>query len=118
MALLLRLAAFILALISSASRLRTAAAQAVYGSVRGTITDSSGAVLPGTTVTITSKARNTSDTVVTDSDGVYTKERLLPGTYEITAELQGFKQAVVANVVVGVDAQAKRGLQPVAGQPE
>ena len=82
-------------------------AQAVYGSVRGTITDSSGAVLPGTSVTITSKERHTADTVVTDSDGVYTKERLLPGTYEITAELQGFKQAVVANVVVGVDSQAK-----------
>ena len=82
-------------------------AQAVYGSVRGTITDSSGAVLPGTSVTITSKARNTADTVVTDADGVYTKERLLPGTYEITAELQGFKQAVVANVVVNVDSQAK-----------
>ena len=82
-------------------------AQAVYGSVRGTITDSSGGVLPGTSVTITSKDRHTADTVVTDSDGVYTKERLLPGTYEITAELQGFKQAVVANVVVGVDSQAK-----------
>jgi hypothetical protein len=82
-------------------------AQAVYGSVRGTITDSSGAVLPGTSVTITSKERHTADSVVTDSDGVYTKERLLPGTYEITAELQGFKQAVVANVVVGVDSQAK-----------
>ena len=76
--LLLRLAAFTIALMCSVTVAHTAA-QAVYGSVRGTITDSSGAVLPGTTVTITSKARNTSDTVVTDSEGVYTKERLLPG---------------------------------------
>ena len=64
------------------------------------------ACCPGVSVTITSKERNTSDTVVTDSEGVYRKERLLPGVYEIKADLQGFKQAVVANVVVGVDAQA------------
>jgi hypothetical protein len=102
----LRPVAIILALMLFAAAARPIA-QAVYGSVRGTITDSSGAVLPGTSVTITSKARNTADTVVTDSEGVYTKERLLPGTYEITAELQGFKQAVVANVVVNVDSQAK-----------
>ena len=44
-----------------------AAALAVYGSIRGTISDSSGAVLPGVTVTVTSKERNTSDTLVTDS---------------------------------------------------
>ncbi len=105
-ALRLRSGAIALALIWCAADAHSLA-QAVYGSVRGTITDSSGAVLPGTSVTITSKARNTADTVVTDADGVYTKERLLPGTYEITAELQGFKQAVVASVVVNVDSQAK-----------
>ena len=83
-----------------------AAPQAVYGSIRGTITDSSGAVLPGVTVTITSKERNTSDTVVTDSDGVYRKERMLPGIYEVKADLQGFKQAILPSVIVNVDAQA------------
>jgi carboxypeptidase family protein len=80
--------------------------QAVYGSIRGTITDSSGGLLPGVSVTITSRDRNTSDTVVTDGDGVYRKERLLPGVYEVKTDLQGFKQAVLTNVVVGVDSQA------------
>jgi hypothetical protein len=80
--------------------------QAVYGSIRGTITDSSGGILPGVTVTITSRDRNTSDTVVTDSDGVYRKERLLPGVYEVKTDLQGFKQALLTNVVVNVDSQA------------
>lgn len=80
--------------------------QAVYGSVRGTITDSSGGVLPGVSVTITSRDRNTSDTVVTDSNGVYRKERLLPGVYEVKTDIQGFKQAVLTNVVVNVDSQA------------
>ena len=38
--------------------------------------------------------------------GDYVKERLLPGMYEVKTDLQGFKQAVCPNVVVGVDAQA------------
>ena len=85
---------------------QAARAQAVYGSVRGAITDASGGLLPGVSVTITSRDRNTSDTVVTGSDGVYRKERLLPGVYEVKADLQGFKQAVVSDVVVSVDSQA------------
>ena len=90
--LVLLLSSLALFLISTTS----ATGQAVYGSVRGTITDASGGVLPGVSVTITSKDRNTSDTVVTDVEGVYRKERLLPGVYEVKAELQGFKQAVVS----------------------
>src|SRR5438045_7199080 len=68
-----------------------AAAQAVYGSVSGIITDSTGAVVPGATVTLTSAERKTSDTVVTNESGLYIKERLLPGRYEVKAELTGFK---------------------------
>ena len=71
------------------------AAQAVYGSIGGTVTDESAAVLPGVTVTITSIERKTADTVVTNESGNYLKERLLPGTYEVKAELTGFKTAVV-----------------------
>ena len=100
--LVLLLSSLVLFLISTTS----ATGQAVYGSVRGTITDASGGVLPGVSVTITSRDRNTSDTVVTDAEGVYHKERLLPGVYEIKTDLQGFKQAIVSNVVVGVDAQS------------
>jgi len=62
-----------------------AAAQTVYGSVSGIVRDSTGALLPGATVTITSVGRNTVDTVVTNESGVYLKERLLPGVYEIRA---------------------------------
>src|SRR5262245_6573978 len=64
-------------------------AQAVYGSVSGIVRDSTGALLPGATVTITSVERNTVDTVVTNEQGVYLKERLLPGNYELRAELAG-----------------------------
>ena len=81
------------------------AAQAVYGSIGGTVKDPSGAILPGVTVTIVSLARKTSDTVVTNESGLFLKERLLPGEYSVQAELSGFKSALVPNVVVGVDAQ-------------
>jgi hypothetical protein len=62
-------------------------------------------VLPGVTVTITSLERKTVDTAVTNESGLFVKERLLPGTYAVKAELAGFKTAVVPNITVGVDAQ-------------
>src|SRR5438067_1376653 len=82
-------------------------AQAVYGSVGGTIVDATGSPVPGATVTITSVDRQTSDTVVTNESGRYVKERLLPGTYEVKAELSGFKTASFPNIVVNVDTQTK-----------
>ena len=80
-------------------------AQAVYGSVSGIVRDSTSGLLPGATVTITSVERNTVDTVVTNESGVYLKERLLPGVYELRAELAGFKAAVVPRVQISVDTQ-------------
>jgi outer membrane receptor protein involved in Fe transport len=83
------------------------AAQAVYGSIAGTVADSSGAMAPGARLTITSLERGTVDTVTSNASGYYVKDRLLPGRYELKTELIGFKTQVVAPVVVGVDAQTK-----------
>src|SRR5690348_12872648 len=69
----------------------SARAQAVYGSIGGTVRDASGAVLPGVTVNITSTTRQTTDSVVTNESGLFVKERLLPGEYKVQAELTGFK---------------------------
>jgi hypothetical protein len=82
-------------------------AQAVYGSISGTVTDPSGAVVSGATVTITSVERKTSDTVTTNESGLYVKERLLPGNYEIKIEATGFKQSLIPNVNVNIDTQTK-----------
>jgi hypothetical protein len=82
-------------------------AQAVYGSISGTVTDSSGAVVPGASVTITDIERKTTDTVTTNESGLYAKERLLPGRYEVKVEAQGFKQKLISSVIVNVDAQTK-----------
>src|SRR5262249_24963300 len=84
-----------------------ARAQAVYGSVSGTVTDAQGAAVAGATVTITSVERETSDTVTTNDSGLYVKERLLPGTYKVRIESRGFKASVIPTVIVNVDAQTK-----------
>jgi hypothetical protein len=83
--------------------------------VRGTVSDSSGAVLPGVTVTITNT--NTKDTrsAATNDRGGFTFPSLFPGTYELKAELQGFKTYNATNIVLhsndtrGVDVQLEVG---------
>lgn len=82
-------------------------AQAVYGSISGTVTDSSGAAIAGSAITITSIERKTSDTVTANESGLYVKERLLPGNYEVKVECQGFKASIISSVVVNIDAQTK-----------
>src|SRR2546425_3767716 len=93
-----------------------ARAQAVYGSVGGVITDSTGGVIPGATVTVTSVDRKTSDTVVTNESGRYVKERLLPGTYEVKAELAGFKSATFSDIKVDVDTQTRLDIKMSIGE--
>jgi hypothetical protein len=95
---------------------RTALAQAVYGSIAGSVTDSTGAAMPGVTVTVTSQERKTSDTTVSNESGFYVRDRLLPGVYEVKAELSGFKSAVVSAARVSVDSQTKVDVHLEVGQ--
>jgi hypothetical protein len=83
----------------------SAAAQAVYGSISGVVKDATGAIVPGATITITSLERKTVDTTVSNESGFYVKDRLLPGTYEVKAEIAGFKTALLPRVNVSVDTQ-------------
>src|SRR5687767_6257040 len=77
----------------------TAQAQERTGAVSGTLTDASGAVLPGVTVTLTDTRTNRSTTVVTDGAGMYRVE-LEPGTYSVRFELSGFARTEVPQVEV------------------
>ena len=69
-----------------------ASAQDFRGTVTGRVTDQSGGVLPGVTVTVTNKDTNVSNDTVTNETGTYSLLYLQPGTYGVTAELQGFKK--------------------------
>ena len=69
-----------------------ASAQVQTGSITGTVTDASGAVLPGVNVTISSdRLIGGPQTQVTDTGGTYRFDRLSPGTYGVKMELQGFR---------------------------
>jgi outer membrane receptor protein involved in Fe transport len=68
-----------------------AGAQLTRGIISGTVADTSGAVLPGVTVTVTNQETGAIRTAVTTDAGVYRAPALEPGTYTIKAELQGFK---------------------------
>ncbi|HEY2933876.1 MAG TPA: carboxypeptidase regulatory-like domain-containing protein [Acidobacteriota bacterium] len=70
------------------------------GGISGTVTDASGAVIPGATVTITNLGTSQRLTLTTSDDGTYAAASLEPVTYRVTTELPGFKKSVVENVKV------------------
>jgi hypothetical protein len=78
------------------------AAQQFSGTLRGTIQDASGAVVPGADVTIVLASTNETHTVTSDGDGAYVAPNLKPGTYKITVAKEGFKSAAVADVKLDV----------------
>ncbi len=69
-------------------------AQFDRGQISGVVKDQTGAIVPGATVTATRQQTAATQTTVTDASGYYTFPNLLPGRYNISAELQGFKTAV------------------------
>ena len=79
-----------------------AGAQDFRGGVVGKVSDESGAVLPGVTVTATSRDTNVTSHAVTNESGAYTLLYLTPGAYRVSAELQGFKKVQRDNVEVRV----------------
>ncbi len=80
-----------------------ASAQAVTGTLLGNISDSSGASVPGVTVTATEVQTNIARTAVTNESGFFLFSSLLNGKYTVTAELQGFKKVIRENVLVDVN---------------
>ena len=74
------------------------------GEIRGTVQDSTGAVVPGARVTIRNLLTGVVNTFTSDKGGVYDAESLIPGTYSISFEREGFDKKVVNNVTLHVEA--------------
>jgi hypothetical protein len=72
------------------------------GGISGTVTDATGAVLPGTTVQAVSEATSQSLSAETDSTGRYLISHVRPGIYDISINATGFSQFHETNVVVEV----------------
>ena len=73
-------------------------AQVYYGTVRGTVLDLSGAVMPGVEVVITNVGTNISQRVTSNEVGNYVAPNLIPGVYRVTAEKSGFKKFVADDI--------------------
>ena len=82
-------------------------AQGLFGTISGTVTDNSDAVVPGATVTVTNVSTNVSVVLKTNGAGIYNASSLNPGVYSVKAEAPGFKTAVISNVEVEVSANPK-----------
>ncbi len=74
--------------------------QVLYGSLVGTVTDPSGAVVPGAAVTVTDVGQGQTRQEKSDSSGRYNLVNLLPGTYSVTVGAGGFKTVQQSNLVI------------------
>src|SRR5690349_2266485 len=72
------------------------------GTVKGIIRDTSGAVLPGATVTLTNPATHQSLQSLSTEAGIYSFVFVPPGTYTLTVDIPGFRRLVRENIVVNV----------------
>jgi hypothetical protein len=72
------------------------------GTITGVVSDEKGATIPGATVRARHIGTNAERTATTSSEGVYEFAQLVPGTYRVEVEAQGFSKVVHDNVVVNV----------------
>lgn len=81
--------------------------QAVYGSIFGTVTDATGAVVPNATVTVTDVAKGTSSTVTSSGSGEFTADHLIPDVYNVKVTAQGFQSFQQTGIQVFADTSTK-----------
>jgi hypothetical protein len=75
-------------------------AQEARGKITGRVLDSSKGTVPGASVKVTDVDRNASVNVVTNAEGLFQANYLIPGTYTVTVELQGFKKYIKDKVAL------------------
>jgi hypothetical protein len=111
---------FIVTALAMAFAARSACGQtsSVSGDIAMTITDQSGAVIPGVIVTVVSNTTDTSRTLVADDHGTCVAAGLQPATYTVTAELPGFVTVRLTSVTVALgeraDVRITMNMAPVA----
>jgi len=89
--------------------------QVQNASLTGLVTDPSGALVAGATVTARNNATNITYKTKTDSSGYYLLGGLVVGTYSVTVEITGFKTAIHDNVVLGVGESGRDDFQLALG---
>src|SRR6266446_1237029 len=77
------------------------------GTILGTVTDNSGAVVANANVDVTNIATGITSHTASSSDGNFTAPYLAPGSYRVTVQATGFQKAVAENIVLAVAQQAR-----------
>src|SRR6266700_3944770 len=90
--------------------------QGNFGRILGTVTDQTGGVISGATVSIIDKDRGVARTLTTDDAGEYNAPTLIPGTYTVRAEAKGFKTLERQNVVLEVGKEIRVDLTVQPGE--
>jgi Carboxypeptidase regulatory-like domain/TonB dependent receptor len=90
-------------------------AQIASGTITGVVTDQAQAAVPGATVTVTNVDTNIPRVVISTSNGAYTAPGLLPGTYQIDVQLQGFKPLRSTGISLATGETARIDLQISVG---
>jgi hypothetical protein len=113
-----RAESLIVALALSALTATGAAAQDFRGAITGRVTDRSGGVLPGVTLTATNVATNVASATLSNGEGIYTIPYLTPGAYRVAAELSGFRKVVREGVEVRIGDRLAMDFSLEVGQLE
>lgn len=88
-------------------------AQSITGSISGTVTDSSGSVIPGATVTLINEQTNSPRNLTTNEEGRFNFAALQPGVYTIKVERQGFQTLEQRGTVLSANENLALGELPL-----
>jgi hypothetical protein len=92
-------------------------AQTATGTILGTVTDASGAVIPGAPVIVTNKATSAARNLAANAAGLYSAPALPAGEYEVRVEVEGFRTEVrEAQVLAGTDTTLNMALSVGSAQ--
>ena len=114
----MRVRPFVLALSVALSAVCFAApglAQTTFGTILGTVTDPSGAVMPDVVVTVTNQGENISREVHSDAQGNYQAENLKAGLYTVTVRATGFREVTTKDIVVAARQTVRADVKLVMG---
>ena len=93
--------------------------QGYFGTVSGTVTDASGAIVQGAKLTLLDEQKGYQFTTTSDKEGRYLFASIPPGSYSVSAEMSGFEKAVRTRIIVNVSENATANLSmKVAGSTQ
>jgi hypothetical protein len=91
-------------------------AQVTTADITGTVTDGTGKIVPGATVTLTNNATGATRTTTSNDSGEYTITQVPPGMYSLTVEAQSFSKSLLKDLELNVGAKRTQNIELKPGQ--